>query len=233
VSVSGSIDFNLVTNDLIAEAFDICGIGSEGEAIAADMYSRARRSLNLIIKAWSANEHLWLKTETAVTPVASQANYALATLFSEKPLRVLSVRRRDSSSLDTPLIELSRQEYEETPNKTVDSIPNGFYYDPQTTTGTLYIWPRPSTSFASTDTLRVTWVRRMDDFDGSSDDADLPQEWLQALSYALAEQLALKYGTPPDIRSEIAARAAQYKAEMESWDNEPASLFLQPEAGWC
>ena len=45
MSTSGSVNFNLVTNDLIAEAFDICGIGSEGEAIAADMYSRARRSL--------------------------------------------------------------------------------------------------------------------------------------------------------------------------------------------
>ena len=233
MAVSGSIDFNLVTNDLITEAFDLCGIGSEGEAIAADQYARARRSLNLIIKAWSANEHLWLKTETAVTPVASQANYALATLFSEKPLRVLSVRRRDSSGIDTPLYEMSRQDYDETPNKTTDSIPVSFYYDPQTTTGTLYLWPRPSTAFATSDTLRVTWVRRMDDFDGSSDDADLPQEWLQALSYALAEQLALKYGVSADIRTEIAARAAQYKAELEAWDNEPASLFLQPEGGWC
>ena len=51
------------------------------------------RSLNLIVKTWGASEKLWTKTEGSVTLVASQADYALATLFSVKPMRVLSVRK--------------------------------------------------------------------------------------------------------------------------------------------
>lgn len=234
MAVSGSTNFNLVTNEIIDEAFDIAGIGSEGEAISADQYSRARRSLNLIIKTWGAEEHLWTKTESSVTLVASQANYALATLFSEKPMRVLSVRRRiTSGAIDTPMLEWSRQEYYDQPNKTIDSVPNSFYYDPQPTAGTLYVWPRPSAATAAAYTLEVTWLRKMDDFDTSSDDADLPQEWLQALSYALASELALKYGVAPDIRAEIAARASLLKDKMSGWDNEPASIYLQPDMRWC
>lgn len=233
MSTSGSVDYNLVTNSIIDEAFDLCGIGSEGEAITADQYSRARRSLNLLIKHMSMTGHLWLKTDASVTMVASQANYALATLFSERPLRVLEVRRKvTSSAIETPLSEWSRDEYKEQPSKTLASIPVSFYYDPQTTTGTLYIWPTPSTDTATDMTLELTYLRPMEDFDGSGDDADLPQEQLMMLVYALASELALKYGVRPDLRADIAARAAMIKAEAESWDVEPASLFMQPEARW-
>lgn len=234
MATSGSTDFNLVANEIIEEAFDLCGIGTEGEAITADQYARGRRSLNLLIKTWSAKEHLWLKTESSVTLVSGQATYALASLFTSKPMRVLSVRRRNTdSSLDVPLMEEARSDYFDRPNKSATGTPVNFYYDPQTTTGTLYIWQPPSAAVASDYTLQVTWLRRMDDFDTSSDDADLPQEWLQALAYGLAEQLALKYGVAPDVRMEIAQRAAQLKAEMNAWDNEPASLHLMPETRWC
>lgn len=234
MATSGSTDFSLVTNTIIEEAFDLCGVGSEGEPISADMYSRARRSLNLIVKTWATREHLWLRTSGSVTLVASQGTYALATLFSVKPMRVLEVRRRvTSSSLDTPMNELARQDYFELPNKASEDKPISWYYDPQLSTGTLYVWPEPDTTTASTMTLQLTYLRKIEDFDASDNDADLPQEWLQALTYALAEQLALKYGVAGDIRSEIAGRAAALMAQLEAFDNEPASLFLMPERRWC
>ena len=230
MATSGSVDYGLVTNSIIDEAFDICGIGSEGESISADQYARAKRSLNIMVKAWAASDHLWLRTEASVTLVASQANYALATLFSEKPQRVLEVRRLvTASSIDTPLMEWSRDEYIEQTNKAATGVPVAFYYDPQLSTGTLYVWPTPSTATATDMTLKLTYLRRLEDFDGSANDPDLPQEWLQALTYGLAEQLALKYGVRPDVRGEIAQRAAMYRADMEAWDTEPASLFLQPD----
>lgn len=230
MATSGSTDFNLVTNEIIDEAFDICGIGSEGEAISADQYARAKRSLNLIVKAWGTQEHLWLRTERSVTLVASTASYAL----TPKPMRVLEVRRRvTADNIDTPLTEWSRAEYFEQPNKNIDSVPVAFFYDPQSTTGTLYVWPRPSTATATDMTLRLTYLRRIEDFDGSGDDADLPQEWLRALSYSLAEELALKYGVAPATRREIADRAALARAEINAWDTEPASVYLQPDSRWA
>lgn len=227
MSTSGSVDYGLVTNTIVEEACDLCGIGSEGEAISADIYARARRSLNLIVKTWQTSDHLWLRTEASVTLVASQGNYVLSTLFSVKPGRVLGVRRR-TSSIDTPLTEWSREEYDAQPNKTTEGVPVAFYYDPQRAAGTLYVWPEPSTATAADTTLRVTYVRRIEDFDNTNDDPDLPQEWTQALCYALAAELALKYGVRPDRLQEINNRAAMLKAQLDSWDTEPASLFLQP-----
>lgn len=230
MAVSGSSNYNLTTNEIIDEAFSIAGIASEGRAITADMYARGNRSLNLLIKTWGANERLWTKTERSVTLIASTASYAL----TPKPMRVMSVRRRKTSgSIDTTMTEMSREEYYDQPNKTIDSVPTSFYYDPQTTTGTLYVWPRPSTAIATDYTLQLTYLRRMDDMDGTADDADMPQEWLQALCYALASELALKYGVAPDVRAEIGARATLLYEALSGWDNEPASIFIQPDMRWC
>ena len=226
MSTSGSTDYGLTTNGILEEAFDICGIGTEGEAITADQYARALRSLNLMVKAWGASDHLWLRTERSVTLIASTASYAL----TPKPMRILEVRRRvTDGSTDTPLREMSQAEYRETANKTTDSVPVSFYYEPQLTTGTLYVWPRPDSTTATDMTLQLTYLRKIEDFDATSNDPDLPQEWLQALCYGLADQLAVKYVTNPQLRQEIAARALVYKQQLDSWDTEPASLFMQPE----
>lgn len=230
MTTSGSIDFNLTASQIIEEAFDICGIGSEGEAISADMQIRGQRSLNLILKTWGTRSHLWVNTERSLTLTASTASYAL----SPKPMRVPSVRRRLTSGLiDTPLTEMSRKDYFETPSKSAMGPPIQFYYDPQVSTGMLYLWPTPDAGSANAFTIELTYLRRIEDIDSLSNDADLPQEWLQALSYALASELALKYGVAPDVRAEIGARAAALSALLESFDTEPASLFLQPDTGWC
>lgn len=235
MATSGSTDFNLVANEIIEKAFNILGVGSEGEAITARQYADGRKSLNLLVKAWGAKDHLWIRTAGSVTLVATQANYALATLFSVKPMRVLEVRRRvTSSSLDTPLDEMSQQEYLEQPNKTSSGPPNSFYYDPQRTTGTLYVWPTPDATIASTMTLQLTYFRRIEDFDASDNDADLPQEWLRALVWNLADDLEPEYPVN-DLRlaTKIENRAAKYLAQLEAFDNEPASLYLMPESRWC
>lgn len=231
MTTSGSVDYSLVTNTIIEKAFHRLGVASEGEALTARMYEDGRSSLNLMVKAWSAREHLWLRTEASVTLVASQAEYALATLFSQKPMRVTSVRRRiTSGSLDTPLFELSRQEYFDLPNKATAAVPTSFYYDPQRATGTLYIWPTASTSVAAAQTLRVTYLRRIEDFDASNNDPDLPQEWLEALIWNLADNLEVEYPlNDPRRAAKIERMAAQTLAAIESFDTEPASLHLQPD----
>lgn len=227
MSTSGSTDFNLVANEIIVEAFDLCGIGSEGEAVTADMYARALRSLNLIIKTWGTSEHLWLRTSKSVTLTEGTAAYTL----TPKPMRVIEARRKvTASGIETPLMEWARKTYTEQPNKATKSIPTAFYYDPQSTMGTLYVWPTASASTASAMTVELTYLRRMDDFDDSNDDADLPQEWLMALSYALASELALKYcAENPVLIAKIEQRAAVLKDDLQAFDIEPASLFLQPE----
>ena len=227
MSTSGSTDYNLTALGIIEEAFDLCSIGSEGEAISADMYARAMRSLNLIIKTWGTHEHLWIRTAKSVPLVAGQVSYTL----TPKPMRVIEARRKvTTSGIETPMMMWAQKTYLEQPNKGTQSIPTAFYYEPQRATGTLYVWPTASAATASAMTVELTYLRRLEDFDGTGDDADLPQEWLQALTYALAAELSLKYcATNPSLIGKIEQRAAALFAQLDSFDTEPASLFMQPD----
>lgn len=231
MTVSGSTNFNMVANEIVNKAFALLGKLSEGRALSARQTADGMLSLNLLVKTWGAREHLWTRTEGSVTLVTSQATYALATLFSVKPGRVLSVRRKvTSGGLETPLYEMSRQEYFDTPNKASEGTPVSFYYDPQQATGTLYVWPIPSTAIAAAQTLNVTYLRRINDFDASNNDADLPQEWLQALTWALANDLEPEYPVnDARLALKIEKRAMELYADLAGWDDEPASIYLQPD----
>jgi hypothetical protein len=221
-----STTYSLVATEIIDEAFDLCAIGSEGEDVTADMYARAFRSLNLLIKNLEATEHLWQRTEGTLALVAGTASYCLGA----DVLRVIEARRSNTASaIETPLSMWAREQYLEMPNKAAQSIPTAFYFDKQQDNGTVYLWPTPSTDVASAYTVKYSYLRKISDVVNSNDTADVPQAWLMSLTYLLAAELALKYGCSPQRLGIIQARANELRAGMEAFDTEPASLFLQPD----
>jgi hypothetical protein len=230
MTTSGTTTFNFNALEAITKAFHRLGKASEGEALSARMYDDGRSSLNLLLKAIGAEEHLWTKTETTVTLVSETAAYAL----TPKPLRVLSVRRDDGTS-EIPLNEMARQDYFNQPNKTDSpSTPVSWYYDPQATTGTLYVWPAPASASATLYTLNLTVLRRIEDIISANDDIDAPQEWQQGLIWLLANDLETEYPVNDGrLAQKIERQADFWWAKAKAWDNEPASIFIQPDYEWC
>jgi len=234
MSTSGTTAFTLVNNEFCERAFALLGIGQEGESITAKMYSDATYAFNLMIKTFSAKDHLWSRAGGSLTLISGQAAYALGGA-SGKPMRVLSARRKTTASgNEVPMTEWSRQEYLDQPNKTSSlSTPTSFYYDPQRATGTLYVWPAPSTAVASTMTIEYDYLRRLSDMISSSDEADFPQEWLETLVYNLAVRLMPQYPVNDgNLAKLVIGQAQELLAGMSGWDEEPASVFLQPDARW-
>jgi hypothetical protein len=230
MTTSGSTNFALNANQLIDKAFHRLGKASEGEAMSARMYEDGRSSLNLILKSkLSTSDRLFLRTERSLTLIASTAGYVL----TPKPLRILSVHRRDSNNHDIPMNELSRQEYSDLPNKTADSsVPVSWYFDPQTTTGTLYVWPSPDTNAASDYTLQITYSRPIEDMDASTDSLDMPQEWLDPIIWMLADDLETEYPVnDARLAGKIERKAAEAKQMLDYWDTETTSLFMLPDYG--
>jgi hypothetical protein len=231
MTTSGTTSYNLTSGEIVEAAFNALGIGMEGEALTARMAADGQRMLNLMIKTWGAQEHLWTKTEGTMAMVSGQASYALT---NPRPMRVLSVRRRQNG-IDTPLNEFSRQEYFDQPNKTTSpSIPVSFYFDPQAGEGTLYLWPAPSAQTVTDFTIHLTYLRRMDDMTASNNDADFPQEWLEPLVWNLAKRLLTQYPVNDSNQMQmVLSMAAETFDALSGWDNETASIYLQPERTWC
>jgi hypothetical protein len=144
-----------------------------------------------------------------------------------KPLAVVDARRYDiDGATDTPLIMISRQEYRALPVKTESGTMNEVFYDPQRSTGYIQIWRVPETV---SELLKFTWHRPIMDFTAPTDDADLPQEWIQTLQYNLALVMMPMYPVPQQKERMITAMAAQFFDDLSGFDRENESIFIQPD----
>jgi hypothetical protein len=70
------------------------------------------------------------------------------------------------------------------------------------------------------------------DFDTSTDNPPVPNYLYNALTWALADQLAFEYGVPIADRSQISKKAQYHKAMALSYDQEDGSIFVQPAVDW-
>ena len=157
----------------------------------------------------------------ALTAACSSGNKVYAyTNAIERPLRIDSARRLNSD-IETPLISMSKQEYNDLTNKTTQAPPVQFYYDPQLTTGVIKLWPAPS---SVSDAINFTYRRTVEDFDSGSNDPDFPQEWLECLGFNLAVRIASDFGK--QIPQGVAAIAGELKDNIEGWDVEEESVYF-------
>ncbi len=166
----------------------------------------------------------------ATTGAASSGNFVYAyTNDLDRPLRIIDAQRRDESNRqDTPIITESHQEYQRLPNKTDDGPTNILYYHPEhrNARGTVYLWPRPD---SVANTMRLTCVLPLQDFDASGNNADLPTEWLDTIVWNLAKRLLPKYGASGHASAqEIKSGGTTMLLEMMGWDQEPESVYFGP-----
>jgi hypothetical protein len=146
-----------------------------------------------------------------------------------RPLKVLSARRYNwDADTDTPMREFDRDEYQSLPLKTNEATPTGFFYDRRggaNATGLFYAWPQPGTT---EDAVKMTVARPIQDFDAAGDNPDLPVEWIQAITFNLAEVLAPEFDCPLDRLAKIEKQAAKFLAEVTWSETELETIQLIP-----
>lgn len=163
---------------------------------------------------------------TTVATAENRHVYAYTTALP-RPVRITHVRLRNSSDMDRELYQYSRTEYFNLANKETEGTPIGYYYDPQLTTGNMYIYPAPN---SVKQRIHFTYERTIEDFDNGTDDPDFPQEWLMALTYNLALNLATKFETERlKVRDQIAPLAFRYLQEALAFDSEHSQMMIQPD----
>lgn len=141
-----------------------------------------------------------------------------------RPLRIPAGRRYNiSSAIETPLIRMSRLDYRDLPNKTNPGIPTQFFYDPQLSAGVFYVWPAP---IDVTNLVKFTWYRTIQDFNAQGDTPDFPQEWINALTWNLAVQIAPEYDCPVARFGILKVQAKESFETVQGWDREPESVFF-------
>lgn len=152
-----------------------------------------------------------------------------------KPLRVIDARRRTgfdngatSDVIDISLSQVRHEEYFSMPNKTSGGVCVEYHYLPKLTTGSLYLWSRPTDG---RERIMFTYERIIEDLNSASDDFDFPSEWLEALTYQLAVRLARPFGKASALQ-DLLPIASTMLDDLLAWDNEIGTMDMTPDMGW-
>ena len=224
-------DFTVTRDQLIAGALRLCGVLASGESPTTDQITEGAETLNLMVKAWQVDGMpLWALKQTTIPLSAATSTYRIGvgeTVDVAKPLKVIQAWRHDSiSNVDVPMRILTKQEYNILGNKTSSGTPVQCYYDPQNTYGDLYMFPVPSATDATNNTVVIVHQRPFSDFDAGTDVPDFPQEWHEAIKYGLASRLAGEYQLSSSTRSFLKAEALEAHQGALSFSTEEGSIYF-------
>lgn len=225
-----SVVFTSTAVNIIRDAMLLVRAIDPSESVDAQESSDILRILNLMIKSWQSKEYLWKLSDVTVTLTPGTQSYLVGpggagTLSRVRPLRLKYAVRR-LSGVDINIRVISRQEYQDLPQKTQQGPTVDIYYDPQVTNGVLYPW---YTGDTSNTTIICTFSDPLDLFDTVNDSPDYPDEWIEAITYNLALRISPMFGKP--VPQEVAMVAAESLGRLSSFDAESTSVIVMPERG--
>lgn len=232
MAISGSYDFTLTRNQIITGALRLLGVVGQGVTPDADQITDAAEALNLVAKSWMAEGlQIWVIKLTNFTMVSGTKTYRMGpsqTVNIQKPLKVYDVWLRDTTSNeDVQLTKLTQQEYDSLSSKSTTGPPTQYYTEHLLDYVDLHLFATPDSTTAAGKSCYVRYQAPVSDFDAAGDTPDFPQEWLRALKWGLAAELAMEYGYPSRDRQELVAMAEKFKQDALAFTQEEGSIFFQ------
>lgn len=242
-----SSNYSITRDQIISLALRKLGVLEIGDTPDANTVSNAAMSLNLLIKQFNTDGlKLWKVSELIIPLTSGQTSYVLGgassvTMYdalaptvaiTDKPLKVIQGFYRNTQStpnIDTPVLLVSKQEYNVLGSKFSTGTANTIFYDARKTDGILYVYLTPDANSQANLELHLVAQMPINDISTASELPDFPNEWMNCLVWNLADQLAIEYGVPMNYRNEIMQRAMQYKNQMVDWDVESYSTFFAPD----
>ncbi len=144
MSTSGSVNFSITRNQIIRQALLLCNGVEEDETVPFQAQEDAGLMLNGYVKLITKRQPLFGTVDTTIPLYDLKRSYTIGPDGNKdvnRPLNVTQARRLIAkSTVETPIIKISRQEYMELPVKDSQSPVNQYYYDPQLGQGVLYVW---------------------------------------------------------------------------------------------
>jgi len=179
--------------DMVTRALRLARVTAVDEDPTAADADQAMDMLNSMIKGWQNEGHsLWYRSSMTLAMDGDPATSY--TLPPARPLEIHSARWKGTATgSEIPMLPLTRDEYDELPNKSTTGTPTQYHYDRQRENARFYIWPILSAASATASIL-ITYTREAEDITSLSDVLEMPGEWWETTAYALASRLNDIYG---------------------------------------
>ena len=230
MATSSIYSYQLTRNQIIESALRKLGVLAEGQTPSAQNYADGMMALNTVISQLRAvGMPLWARSEYTFTPTTSTytigTGMALSTPF---PVKLLQAFRTETGA-KIPLEIVAREDFNILPTSSNGS-PIKINYQSFVNYGTISLWPTPTST--NTATITLVYQRPYQYFTTSTETADFPEEWYNAIIYHLAVRLAPEWGVPLPDRQMLMQEAKMYTDDAMSVGQEDGSFFIQAERPW-
>lgn len=234
MSTSGDTTWQLQRDQIIAAALRKVGF-AEGETPNATQIANAADALNALIASWRVDGMpVWAMKTFSFSTTAGVQNYEIGVgqvINTPMPMKLTQAIRIDTVGGNrVPLNIYTQYDFNLLSNfQSTQGTPVQLYYQPKATSGTLRLWPIPDATFASGNTIEITYQRPFEEFDTATDEPDFPSYWTRAIIYGLAYDLSPEYGMALPDRKVLQADAMVYKDQALSFGTEEGSIRFMPD----
>jgi hypothetical protein len=228
--------FNPPIDDIIEEAFERTNI--RGTRTGYQLRS-ARRSLNIMFQEWeNRGVHLWKVKLAEVPLILGQAEYSYSTdsvNFPNDMSDMLEAFYRNNTTTTNPqdiaLTQISRSQYNATPNKLVQSTPSQFYVE-RKINPSVFLYATPSSSVSSTTTptshqFCFYYLSKIENPGAYTNVSDVVNRFYPCMMSGLAYYLSMKFS--PERTPELERIYESELLRALDADNQGTSTFISPQ----
>jgi hypothetical protein len=230
MTTSADTTYELTRNTIIEAAMRKCARLAKGQSADSTDLANGMEALNAIIAEFQKvhGMPLWARKDYSVTLVASQRDYTLGSgqaIDTPFPLKMEGVYLETiSGGAMRELLPVAYKDFRLL-NTESTGTPVNYSYTPKINYGVLSIWPLPTSTDVSAYTLQLTYQRPFEGFTAAGETPDFPQEWQNAMIYALAVSLAPEYGVPLEDRRMLKTEAKEHLDSVLLGDNDDSIYF--------
>ena len=233
---SEATEFNPQIDDIIEEAYERTGV--KGTRTGYQLRS-ARRSLNIMFQEWgNRGVHLWKVKLAKVPLIEGQAEYNYAsdsTNFPQDIDTVLEAYYRNNSTTTAPqdiaLTQISRSQYNATPNKLTQGTPSQYYVE-RKINPSIFLYATPNSSVSSTTTpssfqFCFYYLSKIENPGAYTNVSDVVNRFYPCMMSGLAYYLSMKFSPERTLDLERIYESEMLRA-LDA-DNQGTSTFISPQ----
>jgi len=201
--------------DIINLALKTANVVGVGQSSLPEDINDCFNMLNMMIAQWQRRRYMVynLKTVSITATGATSYTIGLGQQFNtERPAKIEAafIRMQGGSNLpvDYPLQVLrAKEDYDRISIKTLNAFPQYVFYDSTFPVGNVFVWPVPNNQYQ----IFLTVMTQLQAFQNLSEVIVMPNEYLDAMQWNLADRILTIYGLPENPKitryAEVSMRA--------------------------
>lgn len=201
--------------DIINLALKTANVVGVGQSSLPEDINDCFNMLNMMIAQWQRRRYMIYNLQTISITATGATSYTIGTgqqfnIARPAKIEAAFIRMQGGSTLpvDYPLQVLrAKEDYDRISIKTLNAFPEYVFYDSAFPVGKVFVWPVPNNQYE----IFLTVMTQLQSFQNLSEVIVMPNEYLDAMHWNLADRILTIYGLPENPKitryAEVSMRA--------------------------